>query len=46
MNRVSTWPVARFTRWIEPPIYSWGSGAPGIMVPRDGIQLKPPLLQI
>src|SRR5450432_1245240 len=32
-------------RWIEPPIYSWGSGAPGIMVPREGIQEKPPLLQ-
>src|SRR5664279_5211489 len=42
---VSTLPVVRSTRWIEPPIYSCGSGAPGIMVPREGIQLKPPLLQ-
>src|SRR3984957_2141549 len=45
-NRVSTLPVARSTRWIDPPIYSWGSGAAGIMVPRDAIQPKPPLLQI
>src|SRR5665647_604409 len=44
-NTVSTLPVERSTRWIEPPIYSWGSGAPGITVPRDGIQEKPPLLQ-
>src|SRR6202022_1393662 len=44
-NRVSTLPVARSTRWIEPPIYSAADGGPGIMVPRDGIQLNPPLLQ-
>src|SRR5258708_11908505 len=44
-NRVSTLPVARSTRWIEPPIYSAGDGAPGIMVPRERVQLKPPLLQ-
>src|SRR3954449_8980463 len=44
-NKVSTLPVARSTRWIEPPIYSCGSGAPGIRGPREGIQLKPPLLQ-
>src|SRR6185437_2573268 len=42
---VSTLPLCMSTRWIEPPIYSCGSGAPGIMVPREGIQLKPPLLQ-
>src|SRR6185437_9194051 len=42
---VSTLPLCMSTRWIEPPIYSCGSGAPGIMVPRDGTQLKPPLLQ-
>src|SRR5450756_442315 len=29
----------------EPHEYIGGSGAPGIKVPREGIQLKPPLLQ-
>src|SRR6202158_3449488 len=42
---VSILPVARPPRWIEPPIYSWGAGAPGIMVPREATQPKPPLLQ-
>src|ERR1700688_2758428 len=45
VNRVSILPVERSTRWIEPPIYSWGAGAPGIMVPREATQPKPPLLQ-
>src|SRR5712675_1041665 len=42
---VSTLPVERSTRWIEPPIYSAADGGPGIKVLRVGIQLKPPLLQ-
>ena len=33
-------------RWIEPPMYSALLGGPGIMVPREAIQLKPPLLQM
>src|SRR5882757_8754209 len=42
---VSTLPLCRSTRWIEPPIYSAGDAGPGMNVFRVGIQLKPPLLQ-